>query len=264
MEVNLVLGPNLKASRRDTEALFRKHKIGLSKHGYYCTVIIGGDGTFLDSAIACKDKPILFIRKHAENINGASIEHGITASISFNELDSALTKLKRGEFKIVDELILELRYGGKSYYSAGDFFLERGPVKQAVRYHVKVSCDKGIFETYGISNGFVVTTPIGSTGYYAYVDIINRRQPHRIADGLGFAHILPTKVADTLNGKKEQYAIRRTFGPEAVIDVKLTRGIKQYLYGLDGVKDGMPIKEGTKLRFRTSKKKLMILKPNME
>jgi hypothetical protein len=262
MKVNLILGPNVGISRAGAERLFKKHHIAISKSGYDYTVIIGGDGTFLDNAIACKDKPILFVRKQSDSINGAKIRHGITASISFDELDSVLPEIESGAFKIVGESILELDYGGKRYYSAGDFFVERGQVKQAVRYHAIISYKGGTFETYGISNGFIVTTPIGSTGYYGYPDVLKGARPHRIADGLGFAHILPTKVADTLNGRAERYAVRRAFGPESTIEVILKRGRRQYLYGAGGEKEGIPIGEGTRLRFRISKDKLKVLKPN--
>jgi hypothetical protein len=261
MKVNLIVSQSVKVSPRSVERLFVKRGIRIARSGYDYTVIIGGDGTFFDNAIRCRAKPILFVRKTGDVINGASIKHGLTASVNFDQIGSALTKIGNGAFRLVKEPILELAYNGRKYYSAGDFFVERGLVKQALRYHALIIDGGERIDTYAISNGFIVTTPIGSTGYYSYVDILNARKPRGISNGLGFAHILPTKVVDTINSEATKYEIRRNVGPDAKITVNFERGAEQYLYGISGVKEGMRIRVGTPLAFRMGDEKLSVLRP---
>ncbi|MCL4383523.1 hypothetical protein M1278_02710 [Candidatus Marsarchaeota archaeon] len=259
-KANIIIDQYAKVNFNYIKNILTKEGIKPDKINYEFSVIIGGDGTFLDHAIKYNKKPLLFVRKNGEKIGSAKIKHGITASININELETTIKKIKHGSFELINEPVLELNYLNKKYYSACDFYIERNNTRQAIRYKVNILENNTKFIVYGISNGFIITTPLGSTGYYSYIDILNKNKPHKINNGLGFAHILPTKITDIKNNKVlNNPNIRRIFGSKAEITATIIRG-NPYLYGINNRKNGMKINDNAKLIFKLIKDKINIIK----
>lgn len=227
-------------SIKDVLAAIRKSgaNVSMSDVGYDAVVIIGGDGSFLNHAINYKE-PVLFIKGQYKGLLGS---RGRLTYHKFQDLPTILRRLATGRFRIVEEPVLRLRYEGRDYFSIGDFYIEIRNTKEALRYKAEIKIGKKKTVSYAISNGFIVTTPLGSTGYFSYLDILEHRQPKRIR-GVGFAHILPVMVKDFVNGKKVPYRIRRVFPIDSGITVYIKRN-SSMLFGMPRVNSGVRINGG--------------------
>ncbi len=209
-----------------------------SDSDYDAVVIVGGDGSFLDYALDYK-KPVLPI----EGVHKGHLRSvGMLTEHKFSDLPAVLHRLSKRQFKVMSEPVLELRYSGKIYRSIGDFYVERIGTKEAIRYKAVITAGASKTVSYAISNGFIITTPIGSTGYFSYPDILEHHSPKRI-EGIGFAHILPSTVKDIVNGKNVAYKVRRTFSMNAKIDVFLERNAA-YLFGIPKRNSGIRLTDG--------------------
>ncbi len=209
-----------------------------SDSDYDAVVIVGGDGSFLNHALDYGE-PVLPI----EGVHKGLLKSvGILTEHKFSDLPMLLRKLSKGQFKVVSEPVLELRHSGNVYRSIGDFYVERIGTKEAVRYEAVITDGTNKTVSYAISNGFIITTPLGSTGYFSYPDMLEHRRPKRI-EGLGFAHILPSTVKDTVNGRVVTYGVRRTFSMNAKIDVLLERNVA-YLFGIPKRNSGIKLTNG--------------------
>ncbi len=238
MKVKFVLDRYCGVNSDDVRAAVQKSASGISisERDYDAVVIIGGDGSFLNNAIYYR-KPVLPLEGiHKGNLKSV----GVLTEHKFSDMPVVLKKLAEGDFRIIDEPILKLRYSGKTYSSIGDFYVERGDTKEAVRYTSVITDGRNKTVSYAISNGFIVTTPIGSTGYFSYLDKIERRQPKRIK-GIGFAHILPSMIKDVVNGRQVPYRIRRVFPLNSKIRVCMERN-SAYLFGIPKMNLGIRVK----------------------
>ncbi|MGC8537452.1 MAG: hypothetical protein ACP5MZ_00510 [Candidatus Micrarchaeia archaeon] len=205
---------------------------------YDAVVIIGGDGSFLNHALDYK-KPLLPV----EGVHKGHLKSvGMLTEHKFSDLPAVLHKLSKGQFKVVPEPVLELRHSGNIHRSIGDFYVERIDTKEAVRYKAVITDGANKTVSYAISNGFIITTPIGSTGYFSYPDVLEHRRPKRI-NGLGFAHILPSTVKDMVNGRNVPYMVRRTFSINSKIDIYLERNTA-YLFGIPKRNSGIRLSDG--------------------
>ncbi len=257
MRANLIIGDGGAPSRSSVASALKRCGVELASKGYDFTVIVGGDGTFFDNALQHRDAPLLFVRKGAASGAGSSMRHGFTACIGLRDLPAMLRRISSGSADVINEPILELRYDGDTYRSIGDFFVERGAVKQAVRYAISIVDGSARFDSSCISNGFIVTTPMGSTGYYSYIDVLNGREPRKIS-GIGIAHILPTRIVDRLNGRLVKPMVRRVFSTKARVVVRMQRDVRQYMYGASGVSSGIPIEVGKPMSFRISEESVRV------
>jgi hypothetical protein len=259
MRVKLVVDSYHKPAAVKVRKILSNQKVDIVKSGYDFVLIVGGDGTFFDRSLDYVSVPILTVKSNGKK---PLQSRGFTVKCNLSNLEAAISNINNGRFSIKEEPVIELRYGGKRYFSINDMFVERMNTKRAVRYSILVKEGKKIFSTYGISNGFIVATPIGSTGYYAYSDRMANRRISR-AEGLSVAHILPIQIAD-FNGKRAvRSKIRRSFSLKASIDARITRGPGQYLYGIAKREHGIKVRQGDRLIFSVAKGKVLkIIDPN--
>ncbi|MGC8687714.1 MAG: hypothetical protein ACP5RM_03385 [Candidatus Micrarchaeia archaeon] len=220
---------------------------------YDFVIIVGGDGSLLSNAPSFTDSIILPIEGPK---SPGYKSRGILVKHSFSELRSILKTLQNGTYKIREEPLLELSYMSKRYLSAGDFFVERCNSPSALRYRVKASSSSVKVDSYSISNGFIVSTPMGSTGYYSYIELISKKRPKRI-NGIGVAHILPTFVSDRVNGVAVHYEPRRVLPFDSIIEVKLERAVNAYL-NMPG-HASIPAKQSSVFKFALSSRRLRII-----
>jgi hypothetical protein len=234
MKINLVIDKYHNDKRNSIKNAFLRHGFKISNTDYEMTLFVGGDGTFANDAINFIDKPVLFLSRHWKKPNG-SISYNSQANIDRKSLNSIAKALLLKKYRVLSMPVLTAKHNRTEYKSIYDFFIERYATKEALRYKINVIDGKTRIDTYGISNGVIITTSLGSTGYYSYLDILNNKGPMRIGYGrIGIAHILPIKINDVENGKPVRHQIRRTFSKNAVIRVNVERDVGQMLFGMQG------------------------------
>jgi len=258
MKVRLVVDNYHKLDAVKTRKILASQGVGVVRDGYDFVLIVGGDGTFFDRSLDYASTPILTVKSDGKR---PLRSRGFTVKCSLSNLEEAITHIKNGWFKIRREPVIELKYKGRSYFSINDMFVERINTKRALRYSILVKDGRRAFSTYGISNGFIVATPIGSTGYCAYLDRLANRCVARV-NGLSVAHILPIHIADFYGKRAVKSKIRRCFSLKASIEVKIVRGPSQYLYGIAKKERGIRVYQGDRLVFSVAKgKTLKLIEP---
>jgi NAD+ kinase len=125
-------------------------------------VVLGGDGTFLRAAqaVAQVDVPLL-------GVNLGKV--GFLSKAEAHELEPVLLKLTQGEFTVGERMGLTgaILRGGRpneeeAFSALNDIVVARGSLARVVR--LDVSIDESHLATF-VSDGLVVSSPTGSTGY---------------------------------------------------------------------------------------------------
>jgi NAD+ kinase len=124
--------------------------------------VLGGDGTLLRAARAViqVDVPLL-------GLNLGKI--GFLSKVEANELEAVLARLAAGEYTLDERMALEARLlpGGRAgdaavHHALNDVVIARGALARVVRLDVAIGPSH--LATF-ISDGLVVSSPTGSTGY---------------------------------------------------------------------------------------------------
>ncbi len=125
-----------------------------------CVIVIGGDGTFLRAArmMAPYDVPIL-------GINMGTL--GFLTEIELSEVDTALTRLLRGDFFIEERMMLEAKVMRAqqhvaAYIGLNDVVINKGPMARLITLDIFV--DQEFVTTY-TADGVILASPTGSTAY---------------------------------------------------------------------------------------------------
>jgi NAD+ kinase len=124
-------------------------------------VVLGGDGTFLRAAqaVAVDDVPLLGV-----NLG----KMGFLSKAEQHELEPVLLQLVRGDFAVGERMALtgSILPGGRpsseTFTALNDIVVARGSLARVVR--LDVSIDASHLATF-VSDGLVVASPTGSTGY---------------------------------------------------------------------------------------------------
>ncbi len=124
-------------------------------------VVLGGDGTFLRAAqaVAVDDVPLL-------GVNLGKV--GFLSKAEQHELEPVLLQLVRGDFTVGERMALtgSILPGGRpsseTFTALNDIVVARGSLARVVR--LDVSIDASHLATF-VSDGLVVASPTGSTGY---------------------------------------------------------------------------------------------------
>lgn len=120
---------------------------------------LGGDGTLLESVTHIRDRqtPIL-------GINTGRL--GFLATISKEDVESALTKVLQGAFKLDSRTLLRLESNkklfGKLNFALNDFTIVKKDSSSMITVHTYID---GEFLNSYWADGLIVSTPTGSTGY---------------------------------------------------------------------------------------------------
>ncbi|MCI0450630.1 MAG: NAD(+)/NADH kinase [Chlorobi bacterium] len=120
-------------------------------------VSIGGDGTFLSSAklVGRKNIPII-------GVNLGKL--GFLAETSTNDIDKFIAEINKGKYKIEERTVLSARAGNskKTIYGMNEIVINQtGLVKTIV---IQAYYNNQLVNSYH-SDGLIVATPTGSTGY---------------------------------------------------------------------------------------------------
>ncbi len=122
---------------------------------------IGGDGTFLECVALLKKKIFPII-----GINSGRL--GFLASISQQNVDSALRSIIKGDFEIEERTILEANISGqKKFFNNFPYAINELTVQKkdtTSMINIDVYIDDLFLNTYW-ADGLIIATPTGSTAY---------------------------------------------------------------------------------------------------
>lgn len=122
-------------------------------------ISIGGDGTILNS--------IEFVREHNIPVVGVNTGRlGFLAGVPSNQVKTMVADIEKGRFKIDSRIVLKLEceknlFGGL-HYAINDFVLHKKDTSSMITIHTYIN---GEFLNSYWSDGLIVSTPTGSTGY---------------------------------------------------------------------------------------------------
>ncbi|SFC96981.1 NAD(+)/NADH kinase [Clostridium uliginosum] len=123
-------------------------------------IILGGDGTLLGAARELSDNfnaPILGV-----NIGNL----GFLSSTEISDLDSALKKIKAGDCKIQERMMLNcevnLEESKKELKALNEVVVARGTLSRMVKF--KIFVDGKLYSIFK-GDGLIISTPTGSTAY---------------------------------------------------------------------------------------------------
>ncbi len=116
---------------------------------------VGGDGTFLRAArlVGRTQKPIVGI-----NIG----KMGFLTEINARDLESALSRIKRGDYEIEKRIVLEAMFHNDSIYALNDIVIASGMSPRIMKLECYLN---GEYLTTMEADGVIISTPTGSTAY---------------------------------------------------------------------------------------------------
>lgn len=206
-------------------------------------VVVGGDGVFGRFG-GSESVPLLFVGVRSKKPTGTK---AFLAQAYLDELPRALEDIANGKYSVANFRRLEVSKNGKGLGDVfTDVYLQRGAESGGIRYNLTAKGEGINITEAAISDGVVVTTSAGSTGYYSYPDKLRNDdvlEPDRFTliseDEMGIAHILPTY---TERGTTGEHPLRYTVPWGTNVELKMVRPADARLYGVgprDGVKIGM-------------------------
>lgn len=119
---------------------------------------LGGDGTMLYSAQYAISADALLV-----GVNFGKL--GFLADVPCTELNSVLDEIENGEYEVEEKLLLEGKVIGKNiqkFIALNDIVIEKGSWSRIIEINTWVN--KNFLTTYR-SDGLIISTPTGSTGY---------------------------------------------------------------------------------------------------
>ncbi len=122
-------------------------------------ISLGGDGTFLRTAMFVGDKGIPIL--------GINIGHlGFMSEVNPENITEAIESIVAGNYKLESRSVLEVAAGSRSLgvypFALNDIAVLKQDISSMIK--IKVSINNEYLTTYS-SDGIVVATPTGSTGY---------------------------------------------------------------------------------------------------
>jgi NAD+ kinase len=122
-------------------------------------IVLGGDGTILDTIVYMYKKPIPVL-----GINTGRL--GFLAGESKNDISKALDNLIKGHFSIDYRSVLQLETSTPLFegvtYAINDFVIHKKDSSSMITIHTYVN---GEYLNSYWSDGLIISTPTGSTGY---------------------------------------------------------------------------------------------------
>lgn len=118
----------------------------------------GGDGTMLYSAQYAIDSDAILV-----GVNFGKL--GFLADINYNDLMNILDEFERNDFEIETRILLEgkiLNFRAEKFIAINDIVIEKGGWSRIIEIDTWVD---GKFLTTYRSDGLIISTPTGSTGY---------------------------------------------------------------------------------------------------
>ena len=124
-----------------------------------CIIVLGGDGTILDSIIYSGNHsiPILGINKG---------RLGFLAGESASDIKKAISNLHKGHYSIDSRSVIQLESSSNIFnqtnYALNDFVIHKKDSSSMITIHTYIN---GEYLNSYWSDGLIISTPTGSTGY---------------------------------------------------------------------------------------------------
>ena len=232
-----------KVSEAEVVSLLKRSGLEYSAASPDFGVVVGGDGLFSHQGRQLSI-PLLFVGTRSRRPTDSKAR---LAEVYLTGLEEALREIVAGRFKIMKYKRLQVSISSGDFN--GDIFtdvsLEKGADSNCIRYTLEVS-GRGIeFTDSAVSNGVVITTTAGSTGYYSYLDKLwhgDRLEPEKYTvieeDEVGVCHIAPTYTSR--DGSK-QHPLRYTVPWGSAFKINLARDADAHLFGATKSRKGLRI-----------------------
>ncbi|MDA4117825.1 MAG: hypothetical protein OK455_05720 [Thaumarchaeota archaeon] len=232
-----------KVSEAEVVSLLKRSGLEYSAASPDFGVVVGGDGLFSHQGRQLSI-PLLFVGTRSRRPTDSKAR---LAEVYLTGLEEALREIEAGRFKIMKYKRLQVSISSGDF--SGDIFtdvsLEKGADSNCIRYTLEVS-GRGIeFTDSAVSNGVVITTTAGSTGYYSYLDKLwhgDRLEPEKYTvieeDEVGVCHIAPTYTSR--DGSK-QHPLRYTVPWGSAFKINLARDADAHLFGATKSRKGLRI-----------------------
>jgi NAD+ kinase len=193
-----------------------------SVSGFDIALSIGGDGTFLRTALQVNKYNIPIL-----GINTGRL--GFLAEISINQIDETLEELFRGEYDIEERSLLRLSTAEQAFggfnYALNEVAVLKRETSSMITIHTYLNDD---YLTSYQADGLVVATPTGSTAYSMSVN-----GPILLPQNKNF--ILSPVAPHSLN-------VRPIVIPDDyLITLKVESRSNSFLVSLDGRSEDMPV-----------------------
>jgi len=232
-----------KVSESKVVAILKKSGIGYTTANPDFGVVVGGDGLFSHQGRQL-GFPLLFVGTKSRRPTDSKAR---LAEVYLTGLEAALREVKAGQYTVVKHKRLEVSISGGEF--KGEIFtdvsLEKGADSNCIRYTVNVH-GKGVeFTDAAVSNGIVITTAAGSTGYYSYLDKLDRGdrlEPEKFTvigkNEVGVCHIAPTYTSRDETGR---HPLRYTVPWGSSFRITLMRDADAHLFGVTRSRKGLRI-----------------------
>lgn len=206
-------------------------------------VVVGGDGIFSRYG-RIAPYPLLFVSVRSSD---PAASKGYLAAVNLDGLPDALRAIARGDYDEVEYPRLQVSINGKVRGEVlTDVYLEKGADSNCLRYRLDASGAGAGFTESAISNGVIICTSAGSTGYYSYIDKLKNGRTlragsfTRIDSGeVGVCHIAP--ILTERAGSSEP-PLRYTVPWGASFRLTLTRDADARLFGITKSRSGIRVR----------------------
>ena len=222
-------------------------------------IVVGGDGRFSRYG-RTESVPLLFVGMRSKDITGS---RAYLAQTTFDELPSALERVRAGDYSVDDHPRLAVLKNGRALGEVfTDVYLQRGSESTCIRYNLRVTGEQVRFNEAAIGDGVVVSTRAGATGYYSYPDRIRgeRMDPTAFADikkdEVGVCHVCPTY---TQRSGLRSHPLRYTLPWECSLKLSLFRKADARLYGTTDSRAGIKVALKDEIAIRPGKQATKVI-----
>jgi len=232
-----------KVSESEVVAVLRKSGVEHSASNPSFGVVVGGDGLFSYQGRQL-GIPLLFVGTKSRRPTDSKAR---LAEVYLTGLEDALREIKEGRYTVVKHkrLAVSINRGEFRGEIFTDVSLEKGADSNCIRYTLEARGKGFDFTDSAVSNGIVITTAAGSTGYYSYLDKLDRGErlePERFSkiaeDEVGVCHIAPTY---TSRGDTARHPLRYTVPWGSTFRITLKRDADAHLFGVTRSRKGLRI-----------------------
>jgi NAD+ kinase len=242
-----------KVKREEVLIMLREAGIHVTQRKPDIGVVVGGDGIFSDYGRLISI-PLLFVGVRSAE---PTASQGYLAEVRLDHLPEALKEIKRKRYRIVEYKRLQVEINGVVRGEVfTDVFLEKGADSNCLRYHLDVKGKRLAFTDSAIANGVIICTSAGSTGYYSYIDRLDRGdqlEPDSHTsigrNEVGVCHIAPVL---TTRDDTSEAPLRYTVPWGSSFRLRLTRDADARLFGIIKSRNGIRVRVGDLIDVRPS------------
>jgi len=232
-----------KVSESEVASILKKSGIEHSTATPAFGVVVGGDGLFSYQGRRLTI-PLLFVGTKSRRPTDSKAR---LAEVYLTGLQVALREVRAGRYTVVRHRRLQVSINRGEF--KGEIFtdvsLEKGADSNCIRYAVEVRGRGMEFTDSAVSNGVVITTAAGSTGYYSYLDKLDRGdrlEPEKYTkigeDEVGVCHIAPTY---TSRDQTKRHPLRYSVPWGSTFRITLMRDADAHLFGVTQSRKGLRI-----------------------